>query len=303
MRDQSPDEKNFGPANSHQPPAHSASTGPSSPEGKATPSVERTGRLGPVVRDRKLNRLTHGCRSEQLLIPGEDPAEFEFTINGWLDAYSPEDPIALNLVEEVAKAHWFLKRNEKWLHQIQVRLPHDAWLWTDENHKLLANTMRYKTTAERAFFRWYKALEAHHNREFRRNELAERARARAAALHLQWLNKQEEKAAKNDKIDQYAHVIGDDEISATVLAPTNQQIKASVAARPEPPKVITRVLYFPNGVPPAYNWANPNPIQRDFETVAVQTMLYADWLDVIAREEAAGTGHLGPAPSFEFLRA
>ncbi|HTU48303.1 MAG TPA: hypothetical protein VMF91_24805 [Bryobacteraceae bacterium] len=278
MRDQSPrepDEKN---------PSHS--TGPRSPEGKATSS---------------LNRLTHGCRSEQILIPGEDPAEFEFMMNGWIEAYDPKDAIALNLVEEVAKAHWFLKRNEKWLHQIQVRLPHDAWLWTEENHKRLANTMRYKTTAERAFFRWYKALETHYNREFHRNQLAERARARAAELNIQWLNKQEQKTAEDLKIQQFAHVFGDDEICATTVAPTNQQIKDSVAARLEPPKLITRLLYFEGGVPSAYEWAHPNLLQREFETVGLQTMLYTDWLDIIESEAAAGTGHLGPAPSQKFL--
>ena len=262
------------------------STGPRSPEGKANSS---------------LNRLTHGCRSEQLLIPSEDPAEFEFTINGWLDAYSPQDPIALNLVEETAKAHWFLKRNEKRLHQVETRLPADAWLWTDDHHKLLTNTTRYKTTAERSFFRWYKSLEAHYNREFHRDQLAERARLRAASLHIQWLNKHAEAAAETLKIDQYAQILGDDDHCSTTLAPTNDQIKEMVAARPEPPKVITRVLYFSNGVPGAYEWINPTPAQRGFQTIGLQTMLYTDWLHIIEREQASGAGHLGPAPSEQFF--
>ena len=264
----------------------SRSTGPRSPVGKARSSM---------------NRLTHGCRSEQVIIPGEDPAEFEFVMNGWFEAYDPQDPIAQNLVEEVGKAHWFLKRNEKWLHQVQVRLPFDAWLWTDEHHKLLTNTTRYKTSAERAFFRWYKALEAHYNREFHRQELADRASARAAELNIQWLNKQEQKTAESLKVQQFAHILGDEEICFTTLAPTNQQIKDSVAAGPEPPKVISRLLYFENGVPPAYRWMNPNLLQCEFKTIGLQTMLYSDWLDIVEREEAAGTGHIGPAPSLQFL--
>ncbi|HEX3682628.1 MAG TPA: hypothetical protein VHU83_08785 [Bryobacteraceae bacterium] len=264
------------------------STGPRSPNGKATSS---------------LNRLTHGCRSEQILIPGEDPAEFEFVMDGWFSVYDPQDPIAQNLVEELGKAHWFLKRNEKWLHQVQTRLPYDAWLWTDENHKLLANTMRYKTTAERAFFRWYKALEAHYNREFHRQELAERARARAAALNFQWLNKREQRAAENLKIKQYAQIFGDDDRCATVLVPSNEQIKATVAARPEPPEIITRLLYFTNGVPAAYDWLNPTPVQCGFETVGLQTMLYSDWLKQIDAEQLAGTGHLIPCSTTALLPA
>ncbi|HEX3684113.1 MAG TPA: hypothetical protein VHU83_16390 [Bryobacteraceae bacterium] len=271
------------------------------PDESTRPPEEENPGHSTAPRDRKFNRLTHGCRSEQILIPGEDPAEFEFLINGWLDAYDPQDPIAQNLVEELAKAHWFLKRNEKWLHQIQTRLPYDAWLWTDENHKLLANTMRYKTTAERAFFRWYKALETHYNREFHRNQLAERARARAAELSLQWLDKKQQLAAESLKTEQFAHILGDDQVCATTLAPTNQQIKDRAAARPEPPKFITRVLHFRHGVPRAYDWVNPDLIRREFETIGVQTMLYTDWLAIVQREEAAGTGHLGPAPSVQFL--
>jgi hypothetical protein len=266
-------------------PGHS--TGPRSPNGKAKSS---------------LNRLTHGCRSEQILIPGEDPAEFEFLMNEWFDTYSPQDSTASNLVEETAKAYWFLKRNEKWLHQIQVRLPHDAWLWTEENHKLLANAMRYKTTAERSFFRWYKSLETHYNREFHREQLAESARARAASLHIQWLNKKAAAAAaENLKIEQFVHILGDDEICSTTLAPTNEQIKNDVAARPEPPKFITRTLYFKNGVPAAYRWIVPNLMQREFASVGLQTMLYADWLRIIEREQADESNHLGPAPSMDFL--
>jgi hypothetical protein len=262
------------------------STGPISPEGKAKSS---------------LNRLSHGCRSEQLLIPGEDAAEFDFLLDAWIAAYDPQDPIALHLVEETAKAHWFLKRNEKWLHQIHARLPRDAWLWTEENHKLLANTTRYKTTAERAFFRWYKSLETHYNRQFHRDQLADRARARAASFGIQWLNRQQELAADALKIDQFAHIFGDGDSCLTVVVPTNDEIKQTAASRPTPPQVVTRTLFFPNGVPSAYNWLQPNIVQGEFKTIGVQIMLYSDWLRLIEREQASATGHLGPAPSFQFL--
>ncbi len=262
------------------------STGPTSPEGKARSS---------------LNRLDHGCRSEQLILPSEDPAEFEFTVNGWLAAYDPQDAVARTLIHETAKAHWFLKRNEKRLHQIESRLPGDAWQWTDENLRLFTNFSRYKTTAERAFFRWYKALEAHFDRDFQRQELADRARARAGALNIQWLNKREENAAADLKIDQFVHILGDDQVCATSLAPTNARIQELVAERPEPPKIITRYLDFRNGVPAAYDWIAPNLIQRDFPAIGIQRMLYSDWLRIVEGEQSSGSGHIGPAPSTEFL--
>jgi hypothetical protein len=166
----------FPPDHKEKNPGHS--TGPRSPEGKARSSM---------------NRLTHGCRSEQLILNHEDPAEFEFIMNGWLEAYKPEDAIAQHLVEETAKAHWFLKRNEKRLHQIEVRLPMDAWHWTETHQKLFTNFSRYKTTAERTFFRWYKALETHYRREANKKDLADAARAQAAALETQWLDKVKQK--------------------------------------------------------------------------------------------------------------
>ena len=258
------------------------STGPTSPEGKSRSS---------------LNRVTHGCRSEQLLLPNEDPAEFDFLVNHWFDSYNPEDPLAESLVEEVAHAAWFLKRAEKWLRQVQVRLPQDAWLWTDDNHKILGNALRYKTSAERTFFRWYKAVEAHYDREFRRHELAERARA--AALNIKWLDRLEQETAEKLKLKQYAQIFGDDEVCSTVLVPSNDQIKADAAARPEPPQLITRLLYFTNGVPAAYDWLNPTPAQCGCETVGSQTMLYEDWLKHIESERNAPDGHL--IPSFTAL--
>jgi hypothetical protein len=274
------------------------STGPRTPENPGHST-------GPRSRDGKarssLNRLTHGCRSEQLILPTEDPAEFEFTIDAWLEAYNPQDAIAQNLVQETAKAHWFLKRNEKRLHQVESSLPVNACQWTDENHKAFTNFTRYKTTAERTFFRWYKALETHYHRESHRQELADRARARSAALNIQWLNKQEEKAAQELKIHQCAQILGDDESCATTLAPTNEQIENLIASRSSPPEIVTRFLHFLNGVPPAYDWINPTLIQREFECIGIQSMLYTDWLEIIAREKASGTGHLGPAPSLEFL--
>jgi hypothetical protein len=260
------------------------STGPTTPDGKRISS---------------LNRLDHGCRSEQLILPTEDPAEFEFTLDGWFASYPSQDA---TLVFETAKAHWFLKRNEKRLHQVESSLPADPCSWTSEHHKSFQNFTRYKTTAERTFFRWYRALEIHHNREIHRLDLAERARARAAALNIQWLNKQQQKAAARDlKIDQYVRIDGDDEVCATTLAPTNERIKEIVAERPEPPKIITRYLMFSNGVPPAYRWMNPGLVQREFEIVGIQTMLYSDWLGIIQQEQSAGTGHVGPAPSLAFL--
>lgn len=265
-------------------PGHS--TGPRSPSGKARSSM---------------NRLDHGCRSEQLILPSEDPAEWEFTLNGWLQAYDPQDPVAETLVYEAAKAHWFFKRNEKHLHQIEVRLPADAWQWTEDNIKLFTNFTRYKTTAERSFYRAFNTLEAYCKRQADLAAQAEKARALAAGLNIQWLNRKKQEADEPERIDQWIHVFGDDQICSTTFAPTNDEIKEMVAKRPKQPEVITRHLYFPIGVPSAYDWTYPDLVQRNFKAIGVQTMLYTDWLEIVARERSSGTGHVGPAPSTQIL--
>jgi len=122
------------------------STGPRSLEGKATSSM---------------NRLVHGCRSQKLVLRHEDPAEFEATIRGWFEHYAPQDEVAVALVEELAKAHWFLKRAQKRLAEVEWELPMNAYHWTDTHQRLLANFTRYKVSAERTFQRYLKDLEAH----------------------------------------------------------------------------------------------------------------------------------------------
>jgi hypothetical protein len=122
------------------------STGPRSIEGKANSSM---------------NRLVHGCRSQKLVLRHEDPAEFEATIRGWFEHYAPQDEVAVSLVEELAKAHWFLKRAQKRLAEFEWELPMNAYHWTDSHQRLLGNFTRYKVSAERTFQRYLKDLEAY----------------------------------------------------------------------------------------------------------------------------------------------
>ena len=71
------------------------STGPTSPEGKAVS---------------KRNRLTHGLRAEEHVLPGEDPAEFQAFVDAWVEDWKPTTMARLELVEEAATAAWRRKR-------------------------------------------------------------------------------------------------------------------------------------------------------------------------------------------------
>src|SRR5712664_3328558 len=77
------------------------STGPTTPEGRA------------AVR---LNGLKHGLCAETIVVPGEDPAEFEALLDAYRAEYQPATPSAEFLVRQVAMADWRLLR----LHRIEA---------------------------------------------------------------------------------------------------------------------------------------------------------------------------------------
>ena len=71
------------------------STGPVSPQGKSTSSH---------------NHLNHGFRSATVLLPGDDPAEYESLLNELSEHFSPTDLTELRLTREMADAEWRLRR-------------------------------------------------------------------------------------------------------------------------------------------------------------------------------------------------
>jgi hypothetical protein len=73
------------------------SAGPATPEGKA------------AVR---LNALRYGLRARSLLLPGEDPAEFERLFAGLEADWRPQNQTERLLVEQMAVAQWKLARLE-----------------------------------------------------------------------------------------------------------------------------------------------------------------------------------------------
>ena len=56
------------------------------------------------------NALKHGLSAEQVVMLGEDPAAFEALRDDLYAHYRPADPVANNLVEQVAACLWRLRR-------------------------------------------------------------------------------------------------------------------------------------------------------------------------------------------------
>jgi hypothetical protein len=107
-------------------------TGPRSPEGKATSSG---------------NSLKHGLASGRVIIPGEDPAEFEALVSDLIKEHAPANATESLLVQQMAQSWWLMQR--------AIRLQNQAFSENRVDTHKLALFLRYQTTHERAF---YKAL-------------------------------------------------------------------------------------------------------------------------------------------------
>jgi hypothetical protein len=123
------------------------STGPRTLEGKQIASQ---------------NATQHGCCSQRLLLPDEDPKEWETLKAGWLQEYNTDSPVFLSLVLHAAEKQWLLLRAQRHFNETQqflYREQPECRLWNEEQCKLHDKFQRYLTTAERAFDR------AFHNAE------------------------------------------------------------------------------------------------------------------------------------------
>jgi hypothetical protein len=72
------------------------STGPVTPEGKAACSK---------------NSLKHGLTSCEVLIPTDDPAEWQRKLDATVEFYAPATQQELDLVEQIAANHWRVRRS------------------------------------------------------------------------------------------------------------------------------------------------------------------------------------------------
>src|ERR1700726_3439347 len=79
-------------------PAAHSSTGPKTDEGKKKSSM---------------NALRHGLASAAVVLPNEDPAEFQAILDEWNDLFQATDPVTAALVEQAVTAKWRLERCQR----------------------------------------------------------------------------------------------------------------------------------------------------------------------------------------------
>ncbi len=106
------------------------STGPRSAEGKLASSR---------------NSLKHGLASGQLIVSGEDPAEYDSLLQCLFAEHQPANTSEEILIHQMAQSVWLTQR--------ALRLQNECFTATGIDEKRLALFLRYQTTHERAFHR------------------------------------------------------------------------------------------------------------------------------------------------------
>jgi hypothetical protein len=257
------------------------------------------------------NAITNGCQARKTRILADERQEdFDHIANGWKEEYEPEGYMEERLVEILIENDWMLRRTMRRLQETEPGT-HDFDL-----------ILRYKTTAERSFYRSLNAVQQLRKDRVRMDKILrdmnkdlqakqaeldkrppaatqsrENAKAVAPLTKAQQLFRGQKHPKKNKKIpvlDQWIEIEIQDGKTVTKLYPSNEElIKAGQAMLP-PPEMVYRRLHFVHGVPSEYYWATRNPLAREIGGMGTQRMTVDTWLDVIEQEKASGTGHIGP---------
>jgi hypothetical protein len=147
------------------------------------------------------NSFRHGLTSSKVVLPGEDPAEYDAFRADILEQYQPANAIEQILAEELAAAGWRLNRARAVETEILKKLMGDAadsavGLATVfvEQPKEFQRLQRYLTSIERAYYRALDKLTKLHKER--------RAAEQAAALEQHWLAELKQQAESGQQAAQ-----------------------------------------------------------------------------------------------------
>ena len=134
------------------------------------------------------NSYKHGLTSSKIVLPGEDPAEYDAFRASILEQYQPANATEQILAEELAAAGWRLNRSRAVETEILKKLMGDAadsavGLATVfvEKPKEFNRLLRYLTSIERAYYRVLDKLT--------KLQKERRAEEQAAAFEKAWVAK------------------------------------------------------------------------------------------------------------------
>ncbi len=277
-------------------------TGPKTPEGKAVSSQ---------------NARTHGLTSQKLFLPGENEQEFAEMRETWFVQYPPESVAEGEMVEQLARQHWFLRRAERRYADVEERLGESSAAdWSDEQFRLLERIVRYKTTAERSFQRsltMVRQLRKDRQQEERAAAQAEARQQAATQSRVVYEGRGKNKKPVFRVLEQWVEARVTEGVTTTVYVPTNEEMREKARASEEngvTPQMVYRRMNFPDSVPPEYAWTNRHDPTQCEKTAAgafcplcavderggcgIQRMTYETWQAVVEREKEVPGQHAGP---------
>ena len=279
------------------------STGPRSCSGKASSSM---------------NRLSHGCRSRVLILPCESEEDFNYIHNGWYDEFQPDSFYETELVDTLIENHWFFRRAMRCLNEAEAAAEdaRAASAFTKEHEHQVTLKLRYKTTAERAFYRSLNFLRQmrkdlmqiqkdnrllQNANDSLRAELERRGPAQPVDVlpnqpqSLVFASKRKMSAksgkTKNAKpkiLDQWIEVEIVDGKTVIGYYPSNEELWAQAQKMNPPPTLVYRRFNFVDAVPPEYAWTTSDPKTMERGGMGIQRMTVETWLRVIEEEKVTG---------------
>lgn len=260
------------------------------------------------------NATVHGCTSSRLILPDEDANDWEELLRNWLGDYRPDCPTFADLVRLAAEAAWHLRRNTRRYDEAEQRLLEqapDPFVWTDEQHKLLERFLRYKTSAERVFYRARNAAEQARKARFSEDLQLKNFAMREATAGIKKANRDAEAVAEEDEgseeeaprptlLLQHGCVTVQDGQTKTYLTIPNDHMLEIMQAKRELgklPIIIHRDLQFDcDDIPREYEWVKPlmETARLTFKPGKVMNfdpISEEEFLRLVRQQRAAGSAH------------
>ena len=274
------------------------------------------------------NSTKHGLRAENVLIlPGETQEEYDKVVRGWNDYWQPADYQEEKLVETLIRNDWMHRRAQRWQLETEARVVEESGIdpmnWTAEQRHTMELMQRYKTTAERAFYRAWSALrglgkdimredkdrsamkleneklklwKAAH--EVKAEQTAPKAKSEVPITPAQKLfqgQKSPKKRKKIQTLEQWVEIeVSPTGRTVTTQHPSNEILIQDGQKKWPAPEMVYRRMHFVHGVPHEYAWATSDERIRKTGGMGIQRMTVDTWLELIEKEKALGTGHLLP---------
>jgi hypothetical protein len=222
----------------------------------------------------------------KLILPGENQSDFDQLSAGWRADYASSTQAARTLLEEVIINQWLMLRAKRRYTMFDASLGGtDPAGWTEEQHKQLERMTRYRTSAERTFYRSFKALES-----LKKVSEPQAPAPRNTATSPPPAKKKD----KRNALHQWVEVESAGHETITTLSPPNEELLKQAGERKPTPDYVLRRIHFPGRVPEEYAWTGGSENQRALGGHGTQRMTRQIWLEVLEKEKLRTDGHIGP---------